>query len=130
MPPHVPPIPPIPPGRPAASDPAHDAVQLRHIGSLREATQRAQRAFLVVNAVPFVGGIALSSFTDVPALRVRGELTLGVIWGILQCGLFVVTAWLYESRSARSCDPLERSLTSGEFQAGTPGAARATGPGW
>ncbi|MET7736587.1 hypothetical protein ABZT02_35325 [Streptomyces sp. NPDC005402] len=32
-------------------------------------------------------------------------------WGILQYGLFVATAWLYENRSTRSPDPIEQSLT-------------------
>lgn len=62
--------------------------------------------------MPFTIGSLLSCFTDVPAVPVHGELTLGMVWGLLQCPLFVATAWLYEHRSRRSSDPIERSLTS------------------
>ncbi|MEV6013512.1 hypothetical protein AB0M29_43035 [Streptomyces sp. NPDC051976] len=80
---------------------------------LLETAHRAQRAFLVVNGVPLAVGSLLSCFTDVPAVPVHGELTLGLVWGFLQSGLFVTTAWLYEHRSRRSSDPIEQSLTSG-----------------
>ncbi|MER7690446.1 DUF485 domain-containing protein [Streptomyces sp. NPDC097610] len=95
--------------------------------SLRETTHRAQRAFLFVNAVPFVVGIVLSCFTDIPAVAVYGELTLGLVWGTLQCVLFVATAWWYENRSARSSDPLEQSLTSDVLHTEMSGAAPANG---
>ncbi|MFI8510120.1 hypothetical protein ACIGHB_03220 [Streptomyces sp. NPDC085460] len=45
-------------------------------------------------------------------MPVYGKLTLGVVWGFLQGTLLVVTAWLYEDRSARLRDPLEQFLTS------------------
>ncbi|WP_262706365.1 MULTISPECIES: hypothetical protein [Streptomyces] len=51
--------------------------------------RRAQRAFVAANAVPLVVGIALSLLTAVPAVHVYGHVTLGLVWGILQCGLFV-----------------------------------------
>ena len=44
------------------------------------------------------------------AVSVHGHLTLGLVWGILQCGLFVASAWWYETQSTRSGDPLEESL--------------------
>ncbi|GAB3009160.1 hypothetical protein GCM10023080_089170 [Streptomyces pseudoechinosporeus] len=101
---------PTPPGRPPAPTPSADALQRQRAEALSETTHRAQRAFVVVNAVPFTTGIALSCFTDVPAVSVHGPLTLGLVWGVLQCGLFVASAWLYETRSTRSGDPLEESL--------------------
>ncbi|MFI8537562.1 DUF485 domain-containing protein [Streptomyces aquilus] len=82
---------------------------------LRETAHRAQRAFLFVNGIPFAVGITLSCFTDVPGVQVYGELTLGLVWGVLQCALFIATAWLYEMRSTRSADPLEQALTSDVF---------------
>ncbi|MCX4515128.1 hypothetical protein OHA27_33375 [Streptomyces sp. NBC_01619] len=114
---------PAPPGRPPTPHLSLDALQLQRSDSLREATHRAQRSFLVANAVPLAAGIALSSFTDIPAVPVYGQLTLGLVWGILQCGLFVATAWLYETRSTRLCDPVEQSLASGMPLAETSGAS-------
>ncbi|MFJ9712879.1 DUF485 domain-containing protein [Streptomyces sp. NPDC101234] len=92
---------------------------------LRETAHRAQRSFLLVNTVPFAVGITLSCFTDIPAVAVYGKVTLGLVWGILQCALFVATAWLYESRSARSVDPLEQSLLADALHIGMSGAAPA-----
>ncbi|MGA6222087.1 hypothetical protein ACPESV_17375 [Streptomyces umbrinus] len=120
-------FPPTPPGRPPAPHLTADAWQLQRLDSLRESAHRAQRAFLLVNAVPFAIGSVLSCFTDVPAVSVHGELTLGMVWGILQCGLFVATAWLYESRSTRSSDPIEQSLTSGVLHTEASGAAPVNG---
>ncbi|WP_405864014.1 MULTISPECIES: DUF485 domain-containing protein [unclassified Streptomyces] len=102
-------------------------MQRQRLDTLRETERRTQRAFLVVNAVPFTVGSVLSCFTDVPAVRVYGELTLGLVWGILQCGLFVATAWLYESRSTRSSDPIEQSLTSDVHHDETSGVATVNG---
>ncbi|MES5823734.1 hypothetical protein [Streptomyces sp. RG80] len=65
-----------------------------------------------MNGIPFAVGITLSCFTDVPAVEVYGKLTLGLVWGVLQCALFVATAWLYEMRSTRSADRLEQTLTA------------------
>ncbi|MEU0212468.1 hypothetical protein [Streptomyces canus] len=45
-------------------------------------------------------------------------------WGILQCGPFVATAWLYENRSTRSSDPIEQSLI-GVLRTQMPDAAPA-----
>ncbi|MGW4565265.1 hypothetical protein ACWEN3_23510 [Streptomyces sp. NPDC004561] len=84
---------------------------------------RAQRAFLVVNAVPLAVTIGLFNFTHMPAVHLYGRLTLGVAWSILQCGLFVATAWRHETRSERLCDPIEQSLASGMPQAGMSGAS-------
>lgn len=122
-------FPPTPPGRPPTQHLSFDALQrqLQRSESLREAVHRAQRSFLVVNAVPLAAGIVLSSFTDIPAEPVYGQLTLGVVWGILQLGLFVATAWLHETRSTRLCDPIEQSLTSGMPQAETSGASPVNG---
>ncbi|MEH0420803.1 DUF485 domain-containing protein [Streptomyces sp. B21-083] len=99
------------------------------MNNLRDATHREQRAFLVLNAVPFAVGIVLSCFTDVPGAAVYGEFTLGMVWGILQCALFVATAWLYDMRSTRSSDPIEQSLTSDVPYAEMSGAVTADGFG-
>ncbi|MFG2730319.1 DUF485 domain-containing protein [Streptomyces canus] len=101
---------PAPPNRPPAPPPSYDALRKQRAEALRAATHRAQRSFLVVNAIPFVTGIVLSCFTDVPAASVHGHLTLGLVWGVLQCVLFVASAWRYETRSTRSGDPIEESL--------------------
>jgi hypothetical protein len=50
---------------------------------------------------------------------VFGHITLGLVWGILQCGLFVVTVWMYETRSTRLCAPVERPPASGMPQTET-----------
>ncbi|MFD7966677.1 hypothetical protein ACFV5J_38420 [Streptomyces zaomyceticus] len=83
-----------------------------------EHAQRSQRDFLTANGVPLAAGVYLSTFTDVPATPVYGQVTLGLLWGLLQCGLLVATAWRYETRSTRECDPHEESLLSRR-----PGAA-------
>ncbi|MFF3380476.1 hypothetical protein ACFYXF_46950 [Streptomyces sp. NPDC002680] len=93
-----------------APPPSGEALQHHLAKALSETTHRSQRAFVVVNAVPFMTGIVLSCFTDVPAVSVHGQLTLGLVWGILQCGLFVASAWWYERQSTRSDDLFEESL--------------------
>ena len=107
------PFPPTSPDHSPTASFSLDAVKFQRTESLREAIRRTQRTFLFVNGVPLVIGITLSTFTDIPAAPVYGQLTLGIVWGILQCGLFITTAWLYENQSALWCDPIERSLTSG-----------------
>ncbi|MFF7476731.1 DUF485 domain-containing protein [Streptomyces sp. NPDC008092] len=94
---------------------------------LRKAVHRTQRAFVAVNLVPFAAGIVLSCFTDVPAVAVFGKLTLGLVWGVLQCVLFVATAWWYESRSTRLFDPVEESLTAVVHRAETTGVVPGNG---
>lgn len=117
-----------PPGRPPAP---HHTAELHRIDRLRETTHRAQRAFLLANAVPFAVGIVLSRFTDVPATAVYGDLTLGIVWGLAQCALFVATAWQYEARSTQSSDPIERSLTSDVLPTEKPsGTERFNGSRW
>ncbi|WP_405729007.1 hypothetical protein OG885_09525 [Streptomyces sp. NBC_00028] len=103
--------------------PARDAAQVQLLDSLREVTHRAQRAFLVVNAVPFTVGIVLSCFTDVPAVAMYGKFTLGMAWGVAQCALFIATAWIYDVRSTRSSDLIEQALTSDALPGEVPGAA-------
>ncbi|MCX5230931.1 hypothetical protein ABZY16_00160 [Streptomyces sp. NPDC006553] len=93
--------------------------------ALRQAVHRAQRGFLAVNAVPLAAGLLLFPFTTVASVRVAGDLTLGMAWAIAQCGLFAGSAWWYEIRSARVCDPLEDSPTSGGARAGTAWPAGA-----
>jgi hypothetical protein len=121
---------PNPPGRPSAPLPSHHDGPSRHLNSLRETTHRVQRGFLVVNGIPFAVGITLSCFTDVPAVQVYGKLTLGLMWGVLQCALFIATAWLYEMRSARSVDPLEQALPSDAAPTGVSGVASVNGSRW
>ncbi|MFF7777105.1 DUF485 domain-containing protein [Streptomyces tanashiensis] len=109
---------PPPPARPLAPPFAHDVFQLHRseilrFEVLRATVRRRQRSFLLVNAVPLSVAIVLTSFTEVPSASVYGQLTLGMVWGTLQCCLFVATAWLYEIRAARVCDPIEQSLVSG-----------------
>lgn len=123
-------FPPTLPGRPLALHTTLDAVQLQQMDILRETAHRAQRAFLVVNGVPFLIGSVLSCFTDVPAVPVFGKFNLGMVWGIAQCALFVATAWLYEMRSTRSSDPLEQSLTSDTLRTEMSGAVPVDGSGW
>ncbi|MER5966724.1 hypothetical protein [Streptomyces sp. NPDC002057] len=89
-----------------------DDGQWQHAARSREHAQRSQRDFLTANGVPLVVGVYLSTFTDVPATPVCGQVTLGLLWGLLQCGLLVATAWRYETRSTRECDPYEESLLS------------------
>lgn len=108
---------------------AREAQLLHRSESLRKRAHRAQRAFLAVNAVPLAAGIVLHSFTDVPAIPVYGRLTLGLLWGILQSGLFVATAWWYEARCTRSCDPIEHSLVSDILRAEQSGARPVNGFG-
>lgn len=120
-------FPPTPVGRPQAPHPTHVAARPSRLDRLRETEHRVQRAFFVANAVPFAIGITLSCFTDVPAVQVHGKLNLGIVWGLLQCALFVTTAWLYEKRSARSSDPIAESLTSGAPNAEMSDAASANG---
>ncbi|MFG2732972.1 hypothetical protein [Streptomyces canus] len=91
--------------------------------SLRAATHHTQRVFLVVNAVPFTVGIVLSCFTNVPAIAVFGDFTLGLLWGFLQCALFVATAWWYDMRSARLPDPIEQVLTPNALRNEMPDSA-------
>ncbi|NEB04208.1 DUF485 domain-containing protein [Streptomyces sp. SID13726] len=97
---------------------------------LRETAHRAQRDFVVVNGIPFAVGITLSCFTDVPAVQVYGELTLGLVWGVLQCALFIATAWLYELRSTRSADPLEQALTTDVRHTDISDGASVDGSRW
>ncbi len=75
--------------------------------ALRRAVHRTQSVFLAVNAVPFAAGLLLFPFTAVASVRVAGNLTLCMAWGIAQCGLFAASAWWYENRSAHICDPPE-----------------------
>ncbi|GAA5215817.1 hypothetical protein GCM10023323_66360 [Streptomyces thinghirensis] len=93
--------------------------------ALRHAVHRVQRVFLAVNAVPLAAGLLLFPFTTAASVRVAGNLTLCMVWGIAQCGLFAASAWWYENRSARMCDPLEDLPASDAPRAGTawtPGA--------
>ncbi|WP_344317488.1 hypothetical protein [Streptomyces javensis] len=115
------------PDHPPAPDPSLDALRLQHGESLRGTTRRARRALVAANAVPLVVGIALSLLTAVPAVHVYGHITLGLVWGILQCGLFVATVWVYETRCT-ACDPVERPRTSDVPQAGAPGAPPVDDP--
>ncbi|MFD7379976.1 DUF485 domain-containing protein [Streptomyces mirabilis] len=86
-----------------------DGKTLQRGADLVKAVHRAEFVFVVVNGVPFVFGIA-AAFTDIFSTHVYGQFTLGLLWGIAQCVLFVATALLYESRCTRSCDPIEQSI--------------------
>ncbi|MFB7755145.1 hypothetical protein ACFC18_36935 [Streptomyces sp. NPDC056121] len=97
----------------------------QHAEMLRRAVHRAQRVFLAVNAVPLAAGIVLSCTAGLATVPVRGRLTLGITWGILQLGVFLGSTWWYENRSTRVCDPLEQSLASGMPPTRAPGASPA-----
>ncbi|MFG1667714.1 hypothetical protein [Streptomyces sp. Y7] len=88
---------PTPPGPWPKPDHSHDAERSEHRESHREATDHAGRVLLLVNTVPLAAGILLSCFTEVPAVPVLGPLTLGLLWNVLQCCLFVATAWWYDA---------------------------------
>ncbi|WP_424857891.1 hypothetical protein [Streptomyces sp. SAI-170] len=87
--------------------------------------RRAQRVFLAVNAMPLAVGILLSCAAEAAAAPVYGRLTLGLVWGILQLGVFVASAWWYEVRSTRACDRLEQSSDPGVPLTGALGASPA-----
>ncbi len=115
------------PDHPPAPDPSLDALRPRHGESLRGTTRRARRAFVAANAVPLVVGIALSLLTALPAVHVYGHIPLGLVWGVLQCGLFVATVWVYETRCT-ACEPVERPRASDVPQAEAPGAPPVDDP--
>ncbi|MCZ0991082.1 hypothetical protein [Streptomyces diastatochromogenes] len=108
---------------PKPPDEAATDIHLQRGEILSQAVHRAQRVFLAVNAVPLAVGVVLSCVAAVAAVPVYGRLTLGVVWGVLQLGVFVATAWRYEKQATLLCDPIEQSLTSGMPQAGTSGAS-------
>jgi hypothetical protein len=87
--------------------------------ALRQAIHRVQCVFLAVNAAPLAAGLLLFPFSTVASVRVTGDLTLCMVWGIAHCGLFAGSAWWYENRSARVCDPLEDAPASDVRRAGT-----------
>ncbi len=111
---------PVPPGRPAAA----------RRGAGPDGTGRQiRRTFLAVNAVPLAVGVVLSCSTVLTGTRVYGRLTLGVVWGALQLGVFLVSVWWYEARSARPDGPDECHPVSGLPSAGTTGVSSREG-GW
>ncbi|MEU3844049.1 DUF485 domain-containing protein [Streptomyces sp. NPDC028635] len=81
-----------------------------------------------MNAIPMAVGVALSCASGFAALPVYGRLTLGIVWGVLQLGVFVGSVWWYEHHATRVCDPLEQSLASGVPLTGAPGASPADEP--
>lgn len=110
-----------PPGAQPRPYSSHDAAQTQRYDALRRAARRAQYGFLAVNVPPLTVGILVLPSTEIASVHVVGHLTVGLAWGILQCGLFVAGAWWYERTCTRVCDPLMQSLISS-----APGA-RATG---
>lgn len=113
-------LPPTFPGLPPTPRHTRDAAQVQHVDSFRKRLHSAQRAFLVANAVPYSVGILLSSFTDIPGVRISGHVTLGMVWVVAQCVVFVGTAWVCEIRSARSSDPTEEPLAATEVSGAAP----------
>ncbi|MFE3495828.1 hypothetical protein ACFXOS_22600 [Streptomyces sp. NPDC059175] len=91
--------------------------------AFREALHGTQRTFLAVNAIPLAVSVALLPATNLASVRVGGHLTIGVVWGLLQCVLFVTSTWWYELRCTRACDPLEQPVTSGTPQPGNRGTS-------
>ncbi|MFE5483941.1 hypothetical protein [Streptomyces sp. NPDC056527] len=92
--------------------------------------QRVRRTFLAVNAVPLAIGLVLSCATALGGVAVYGRLSLGLVWGFLQLGLFVASAWWFEDRSTRLSGSDERPLPSGPPAAGGSTASRASEAGW
>ncbi len=82
------------------------------------AARRVRRAFLVANAVPLATGVVLSCSTTLSGAHVYGRLTLGLMGGILQLGVFLAAVGWYEDRSTWLCDPAEQPLASGRPHAG------------
>ncbi|NBE50176.1 hypothetical protein [Streptomyces boluensis] len=54
-----------------------------------------------MNGAPLAVGIVLSCSTEATGVDVVGRLTLGVVWGVLQLGVFLASVWWYEDRCAR-----------------------------
>ncbi|EFF88735.1 hypothetical protein SSTG_05742 [Streptomyces sp. e14] len=90
--------------------------------NLRRAVHRAQWVLVAVNAVPMAVGVLLSCAAGLASLPVYGRSTLGIVWGILQLGVFVGSVWWYENHSVRVCDPLEQPPASGVPLTEAPGA--------
>ncbi|WP_406864221.1 hypothetical protein ABZO31_28795 [Streptomyces sp. HUAS MG47] len=63
------------------------------------AGRRVRRTFLALNAVLLGVGVVLSCSTTLTGITVYGRLTLGVVWGVLQLGVFLGSVWWYEDRS-------------------------------
>ncbi|PVC76138.1 hypothetical protein DBP18_05165 [Streptomyces sp. CS081A] len=84
---------------------------------------RVRRTFLTVNAAPLATGVVLSCSTSLSGVHVYGRLTLGLVWGTLQLGVFLAAVGWYEARSTRMCDPGDQDLPSGR-----PAARPAGGP--
>lgn len=102
---------PAPPGGPPAPT--------RDDGSGR----RVRRTFLVVNAAPLFVGVILSCSTVLSGAHVCGRLTLGLVWGVLQLGVFLAAVGWYEGRSTRLCDSAERAPRSDMSPVGPAGAS-------
>ncbi|MEU3855136.1 DUF485 domain-containing protein [Streptomyces sp. NPDC029554] len=100
-------------GEPPASHNPHIATEtMQGIEALRQAIHRAQRVFLLVNTLPFTVTTFLFPYTEIASVRVAGQLTLCMLWGVLQCCLFVASTLWYEKQATRVCDPLEQALNS------------------
>jgi hypothetical protein len=89
-----------------------------------DTTRHVRRAFLVVNAVPLAIGVVLSCSTALSGTHVYGRLTLGVVWSVLQLGVFLVSVWWHETRSERLSGLVQRP------PAGTAGGSFARERGW
>ncbi|MFE7581451.1 hypothetical protein ACFU5Y_07790 [Streptomyces gardneri] len=111
----------LPSTSPDEQPPPWSAAEAQHRDPLRRAVRRVQRTFLAVNAPPLAVAVLLFPSTGIPSVRVAGHLTIGLAWGILQCGLLVASAYWYERTFARTCDPLVTSLTYD-----TPGSGSGT----
>lgn len=89
------------------------------------AGRRVRRTFLVVNAAPLVVGVVLSCSTLLSGAHVYGRLTLGLVWGVLQLGVFLAAVGWFEGRSTRLCAPAEQSLKSDVSPVEPAGASSA-----
>ncbi|QES09778.1 hypothetical protein DEJ44_31865 [Streptomyces venezuelae] len=94
-----------------------------------DAARRVRRTFLVVNAVPLVTGVVLSCSPTLSGAHVHGRLTLGLMGGFLQLGVFLAAVGWYEARSTRLCYPAEQPPASDRLHAGPVSApsGRETG---
>ncbi|MGW8363341.1 hypothetical protein ACWGK1_22550 [Streptomyces wedmorensis] len=91
------------------------------------AARLIRKTFLVVNAVPLAVGILVSCATALAEITVYGRVTLGVVWGLLQLGVFLGSVWWYESRTTSRCDHADGPPPSGPPRSAADASLRA---GW
>jgi hypothetical protein len=75
------------------------------LAELRSLVAWTRRRFVIVNGAVFVLALVLDCSADgLPARQIAGEITLGMVLGVLQAVLLLVTAWRHDRLSTRHCD--------------------------